>query len=108
MAAINRELDSVGSPEKPTGRTPEELTGMLDMVEKTERDIHAKQSEASSCAEDMAAINRELDSVGSPEKPTGRTPEELTGMLDMVEKTERDIHAKTIRGLLVRRRCGRA
>ena len=94
MAAINESLESLGTPKKPTGHTPAELAGMLDMIEKTERDIHAKQSEAASCAGDMAAINESLESLGTPKKPTGHTPAELAGMLDMIEKTERDIHAK--------------
>ena len=94
MAGINESLDSLGIPKKPADHTHDELAGMLDRIEKTERDIHAKQSEAASCAKDMAGINESLDSLGIPKKPADHTHDELAGMLDRIEKTERDIHAK--------------
>ena len=64
ISGIEKELQNLGSPAKPTGRTVEDLAGLLDMVEGTEREIHAKRSEAEGCA---AAISNLGEKLGGKE-----------------------------------------
>ena len=64
------------------------------MVEETERRIHAKRSEEKACVETVAGIDKKMVQLDRPAKPTDKEQGDVQKLLDMVEETERRIHAK--------------
>ena len=94
LDGVGERLQKLGHPVKPTGKTQGDVQKLLDMVEETERRIHAKRSEEKACIETVAGIDRKMTQLDLPTKPTGKTQGDVQKLLDMVEETERRIHAK--------------
>ena len=94
LDGVGERLQELGRPAKPTDKTQGDVQKLLDMVEETERRIHAKRSEEKACVEAVAGIVEKMAQLDRPAKPTDKTQGDVQKLLDMVEETERRIHAK--------------
>ena len=94
LDGVGERLQKLGRPARPTDKTQGDVQKLLDMVEATERNIHAKRSEEKTCAETVAGIDKKMAQLDRPARPTDKTQGDVQKLLDMVEATERNIHAK--------------
>ena len=94
LDGVGERLQKLGRPTRPTDKTRGDVQRLLDTVEETERRIHAKRSEANTCVETVAGIDKKMAQLDRPAKPTDKTRGDVQRLLDTVEETERRIHAK--------------